>query len=231
MPQGVKMWWGTADWISLGSRERELGVIKWRNVSDWRRREASGATEIFGDDQSSVLWGHGHTIGPYRIVGMHETATVVAIGRAGEAAENPLLLWNEGWGKGHRDRFMVADGVGRSDHVRVGLRRELVQEPVAAAQEAPVLEHLRACRVKFPEVSFPRRAVLSRDLDKAVIEAEVVADGVLPGGPALAVVGELGDDVVTDFSQSEHLVRGLGDSHGYQGNVGVRRLDVVLVAL
>ena len=58
-----------------------------------------------------------------------------------------------------------------------------------------------------------------------------MSNGVLPGGPALAVVGELLDDVVTNLPQSQHLVGRLGDGHGNEGDVGVGRLDVVLVAL
>ena len=106
-----------------------------------------------------------------------------------------------------------------------------MKKSIPSAQEAPVLEHFRAGRVEFPEVSLPRGAVLSGHLYEAVVEAEVVSDRVLPRRPALAVVGELLDDVVADFAQSEHLVGGLGDGHCDEGNVGVRWLDVVLVAL
>ena len=119
----------------------------------------------------------------------------------------------------------------RGDGVGVGLLRELVKESVPPSQETPVFEHLRARRVKFPEVSFPRGAVFARDLYEAVVEAEVVPDGVLPRGPALAVVGELLDDVIADLPQREHLVGRLGDGHCDQGNVRVWWFDVVLVAL
>ena len=56
-------------------------------------------------------------------------------------------------------------------------------------------------------------------------------DGVLPGGPPLAVVGELLNDVLTDLPKSEHLVGRLRDGHCNEGNVGIGRLDVILVAL
>ena len=96
---------------------------------------------------------------------------------------------------------------GRRGHgVSVGFLRELVEESVPPPQETPILEHLRAGRMKLPEVSFPRRAVLAGHLDEAVVETEVVSDGILPRGPALAVVGELLDDVVADLAQREHLV-------------------------
>ena len=94
----------------------------------------------------------------------------------------------------------------RGDGVGVRLLGQLVEESVPPSEEAPVLEHLGAGRVKLPEVPLPRGAVLAGDLDEAVVETQVVPDGVLPGGPALAVVGELLDDVVADLAQREHLV-------------------------
>ena len=106
-----------------------------------------------------------------------------------------------------------------------------MEESIAPSKKASVLEHLSACGMKLPEVALSGRPVLPGNLYEAVVEAEVVADGVLPRRPPLSVVRELLNDVVAYFSQGEHLVWRLGDCHGYESNVGVRRLDVVLVAL
>ena len=60
--------------------------------------------------------------------------------------------------------------------------------------------------MQLPEVPFARRYILAGHLDEAVIEAQVFLDAVLPGGPPLAVVGELLNDVLADLTKSEHLV-------------------------
>lgn len=106
-----------------------------------------------------------------------------------------------------------------------------MQKSIAPSQKAPIFEHFGAGRVEFPEISFPGGSVLPRHLDEAIVQTEVMSDGILPRWPALSVIRKLLDDVVADFSQSEHFVRGLRDGHGYEGNVGVRRFDVVLIAL
>ena len=51
-----------------------------------------------------------------------------------------------------------------------------------------------------------------------------MADGVLPGGELLAVVGESDLDELADAGEGEALVRRLEDGHGDEGNVGVGRL-------
>ena len=56
-------------------------------------------------------------------------------------------------------------------------------------------------------------------------------DGVLPRRPALAIVRELLNDVITDLTQRQHLIGGLRYRHGNEGDVRVRWLDVILVAL
>ena len=68
--------------------------------------------------------------------------------------------------------------------VRVWMRRRqrLPLEALAAPQEAAVVEHVGRLRVERPVVAFARVARLAGDLDEAVVEREVVADAVLPGG-------------------------------------------------
>ena len=116
------------------------------------------------------------------------------------------------------------------DDIGVRLLGKLVKKSVATSKKATVLEHLAAGWMQLPEVSLARRAVLSGNLDEAVVEAEVVSDGVLPRRPSLAVVGELLDNVVTDFSQRQHLIGRLRYCHGDECDVRVGRFDIVLVA-
>ena len=54
-----------------------------------------------------------------------------------------------------------------------------------------------------------------------------MSDAVLPGGKPFLVVGELVDNEVTDAREGESAVGRLEDGHGDEGDVGVRRLDVV----
>ena len=58
-----------------------------------------------------------------------------------------------------------------------------------------------------------------------------MTDGVLPRGPPLPVVRKLLDNEVADFTESEHFVRRLRDSHSYQSDVGVWRFHVILATL
>lgn len=85
--------------------------------------------------------------------------------------------------------------------------------------------------MKLPEISLPRRAIFTGNLNETVVETQVVSDGILPCGPALAIVGKLLYDVITYLTKSQHLVWRLGNSHRNECNVGVGRFDVILVAL
>lgn len=72
--------------------------------------------------------------------------------------------------------------------------------PFATPQEGSVVEHVDGTRVQRPVVAFARVARLPWHLDEAVVEAEVVSDGVLPGGELGLVVRESGHNKVTDFT-------------------------------
>lgn len=52
-----------------------------------------------------------------------------------------------------------------------------------------------------------------------------MSDGVLPRWELLLVVGKLVADEVADAAEGELLHRALEDGHGYEGDVGIRRLD------
>lgn len=53
-------------------------------------------------------------------------------------------------------------------------------EALPAPQETATLEHVLRVGVQSPVVALPGPPGLSRDLDKTIIESQVVADGVLP---------------------------------------------------
>ena len=62
----------------------------------------------------------------------------------------------------------------------------LLLEPLAPAKETPILEHVVRVGIKGPVASLSGLLVIPGHLDKALIEAEVVPDAVLPssGGPS-----------------------------------------------
>lgn len=58
----------------------------------------------------------------------------------------------------------------------------------ATPQETAVVEHVLGQRIQCPEVAFARIAGLARHLDEAIVQAEIVPYGVLPGGELVLVV-------------------------------------------
>ena len=87
-----------------------------------------------------------------------------------------------------------------------------------------MLKHVGGRRVQRPVTPLPRLLLVPGQLDEAVVEAEVVPDGVLPALPVVEVVGEAVHDEGVDLAQG-HLPVGAGrDGHGDQGYVGVRGL-------
>ena len=122
--------------------------------------------------------------------------------------------------------------------VEIGIKRKAVfvegwvvsLEALPSSKEAAVVEHILRGGVKGPVVAFARVPRLPRDLNEAVVEGEVVPDGVLPGGELVSVVGKLVADEVTDAAQRQLLHGALQDGHGDQGDVGVRRFHTVVQA-
>ena len=104
-------------------------------------------------------------------------------------------------------------------------------EAFASTQKRAVVEHVLTVGVECPVVALARVALLARLLDKAVVERQVVAYGVLPGGKALAIVGELAHDELAYARQSEALLGRLQNGHRDKRYVRVRRLDHVLSLL
>ena len=97
--------------------------------------------------------------------------------------------------------------------------------PLPPPQERAVVKHVLGQGVQGPEVPLAGVARLSWHLDKAVIETQIVADGVLPLGELFLVIREPLLDKLADAAEGEPLVGGLEDGHADQGDVGVRRLD------
>lgn len=62
-----------------------------------------------------------------------------------------------------------------------------------APQEAAVVEHVLGQRIQRPEIALARISRLTGHLDEAVVQTEIVPDGVLPGGELVFVVREAVD--------------------------------------
>ena len=65
---------------------------------------------------------------------------------------------------------------------------------------------------------------MSRHLDEALVETEVVTYRVLPALLVLAVVGKVGHDKLVDAVERELLVGAVADGHHDERVVAVRRL-------
>lgn len=97
--------------------------------------------------------------------------------------------------------------------------RPLVSLP--ASQKATVVEHVFRERVQGPIIALSRIAGLARNLDEAIVERQVVPDGVLPGGKLVVIIGEAGHDELADAAQRQLLLRRLQDRHGDESDVRV----------
>ncbi len=87
-----------------------------------------------------------------------------------------------------------------------------------------VLKHIQALGVQRPVASFAGPALLSGHLDEAIIQREVVADGVLPALLVVVIKGESVHDELVDAAERGALLRCALDSHGYECDVAVGRL-------
>ena len=67
----------------------------------------------------------------------------------------------------------------------------------------------------------------ARQLDEALVQAEVVPDRVLPAGSLLPlVVGKFLLDVIVDLTQLQFALAAVFDAHGYHGYVAERWFGV-----
>ena len=98
-------------------------------------------------------------------------------------------------------------------------------KPLLPSPQAPIHEHVPAGWIQHPVVSLPWFPLLSRNLHKALIQRQVVADGVLPALLSVfSVVGKIVSDELADFRESESLGGRAFNCHCYQSDVRVRRL-------
>lgn len=106
-----------------------------------------------------------------------------------------------------RVRAEERGGHGRGVVVSQQEIRRLAFVTFPAAQETAIVEHVLCHWVQSPVVAFAGVPRLARDLDEAIVERQVVPDGVLPRGELLAVVRESRHDKLADAAESEFLVR------------------------
>lgn len=140
-------------------------------------------------------------------------------------------LWR-GRGPEQHARVGAVQGSGRSGRGErvvqvVSGRWVMALEALPAPKEAAVVEHVLGGGVQAPVVALAGVSWLAGDLDEAVIEGEVVADAILPGGELAAVIREAATDEGTDAAEREALVRALQNGHGDERDVrvgGLRRL-------
>ncbi len=128
---------------------------------------------------------------------------------------------------------------------RVGVREPQREAPLEGGQPAsgrrgvppsqlarrPPDEHVVRGGVDHPVVSLAGVVVVSRHLDEALVEAEVVPDRVLPALLVGAVVRKVLEDELVDAVERETLLRALADGHHDEGVVGEGRLLVLLPLL
>lgn len=79
-------------------------------------------------------------------------------------------------------------------------------------------------RVDRPIVAFAWVIVMARHLDEALVETEVVSDGVLPTVAIRPIVGKVLDDEFIDLVQRQPLPRAAAYRHHNQRVVAERRL-------
>jgi len=96
---------------------------------------------------------------------------------------------------------------------------------LSSSKEAAILEHVLRCRIECPIVALTGIAGLSRNLDKTVIQRQIMTNAVLPMGEFLPIIRESIANEFTDARQGEFLVGRLKYGHGDEGNVGEGRLD------
>jgi len=66
------------------------------------------------------------------------------------------------------------------------------------------------------------------DLDEAIVEAEIVAKGILPALSVFAVVREVVHDELVDVGQGQHPVVCVEEGHRSQGDIRIRRLLIAV---
>lgn len=105
----------------------------------------------------------------------------------------------------------------------------LLLEAAAATQERSVVKHVVGVRVQSPVAALSWLLIIPGHLHKALVQTEIVANGVLPALLVVPVVRESVHDVLVDAVESHFLVRSILDGHCDEGDVGVGGLHHLLV--
>lgn len=101
-------------------------------------------------------------------------------------------------------------------------------EPFASSQETSILKHVPAAGVQSPETALARLIWAAGDFNEAVVEGQVVSQGVLPSLSVFSIIRESIHDELVNFTERQHLLRAALDRHGSEGDVGVRWLLVAV---
>ena len=130
-------------------------------------------------------------------------------------------------GPSHGDTVLVLCRRRRLRHHSIvipHIRHVSFLEPPLPPSERTVVKHVLCCRIENPVVSFPRPPLLTRELQEAFIEREVVTNAVFPALlVVLSIVGKVVSNKLADFRQSCPFVGEGLDGHGDQCYVGKRR--------
>lgn len=110
-------------------------------------------------------------------------------------------------------------------------RAAVERGPPAELARRATDEHVLRRRVQHPVVALAGVIVVSRHFHKALVETEVMPDGVLPALSVLPVVREVGHDVLVDTIKREPLLGTVADGHHDEGVIAVGRLVVLLILL
>lgn len=111
------------------------------------------------------------------------------MGRIHELIEMTECKMGEGWTAGHGSAVGSHTG-------SVGGGGATAEFTSGASDEDVV-----GGRVEHPVVAFARIVVVARNFDEALVEAEVVADGILPALFVITIVRKVGHDVFVDAVQ------------------------------
>ena len=139
------------------------------------------------------------------------------------------------WGEASHGRGSChGHGKWRDSHVVVRIHLGMTLRPISGdgspaqlARGATNEHDVVAGWVQGPIVALAWVIVRSRNLHKALVEGEIVSNGVLPSLFVLPVVREVLHDVVVDPTQRELSLLAGPDSHHNQGIVGEGRLLVL----
>ena len=99
-----------------------------------------------------------------------------------------------------------------------------------ASSEFPALladDHVVARGVQHPIIPLSRVVIVARHFDEALVQREIVTDGVLPALPVVPVIREIRHDKLVDAVEGEPFLGGLPDGHHDEGVVAERRFRVL----